>query len=74
MFSSEAVRGAVRPDLPILAIVGEHDHEPFREATVRAAFDRAEVAACAGAGHYPMQETPVALASLVGRFLSRIPA
>lgn len=73
MFAATAVAGEAAGDLPVLAVVGEHDSEPFREATVRAALGAAypalEVAVCANAGHYPMQETPAALAAVVERFL-----
>ena len=79
----DAVRGYVRlfagthgvgamPDVPVTVILGEHDHEPFREATVReglAGWRRLEVTVCRGAGHYPMQEAPVALASALCRFV-----
>ena len=77
MFAATRVEGRARPDLPVLAVVGEHDAEHFREAAVRAAlgevYPRLEVSVCANAGHYPMQETPVALATAIERFLRRHP-
>lgn len=73
MFAAAAVEGAARGDLPVLAVTGEHDAEHFREPAVRAALGAAypglEVAVCGNAGHYPMQETPAALAAIVERFL-----
>lgn len=73
MFATERVKGSTRPDLPVLALIGEHDTEPFTEATVRGtflqAYQRVELRILRNAGHYPMQETPVALASAIDRFL-----
>jgi 3-oxoadipate enol-lactonase len=74
MFAATAVEGRARGDLPVLAVVGEHDAEHFREPAVRAWAEAAyqglaDVVTCANAGHYPMQETPVALASALDRFL-----
>ncbi len=75
MFGS-AVIGTARPDLPVLAVVGDADNEPFREETVRAnlsgAYPRLQLVVCRNAGHYPMQETPVALASALDRFLMAV--
>lgn len=77
MFASTAVTGSPRSELPVLAVVGEHDQEPFQEKTVRvglsAAYPQLQVAVCTNAGHYPMQETPVALATVIERFLSAVP-
>jgi pimeloyl-ACP methyl ester carboxylesterase len=77
MFAAGAVTGRSRANLPVLAIIGEHDNQPFQETTVRAgmsaAYSNFELAVCANAGHYPMQETPVALATIIDRFLSRNP-
>ncbi len=61
-------------DLPVLAIAGEHDAPWFQADALRAgfaAYPRLEVVTCGNAGHYPMQETPVALATLLERFLAR---
>lgn len=60
-------------DVPVLAIAGEHDQPWFLADHLRAAFSlypRREVVTLRGAGHYPMQETPVALATSLERFLS----
>lgn len=75
MFGTEALASSPRGELPVLAVLGEHDDEPFREATVRealgAAYPRLELAVIGNAGHYPMQETPVAFATALERFLGR---
>jgi pimeloyl-ACP methyl ester carboxylesterase len=73
MFTSERLSEAPPQHLPTLAVVGEHDQEPFTEPSVRAGFAAAysnfELFVCQNSGHYPMQETPVALASAINRFL-----
>ena len=73
MFGATAVGGRPRADLAVLAVVGDRDSEPFQEPTVRqglsSTYSRLEISVCPNAGHYPMQETPVALASTVERFL-----
>jgi len=60
---------------PMLIIIGEHDMEPFTEATARRTFldwyPRAEIALCGNAGHYPQQEAPVFVASVMNEFLRR---
>jgi pimeloyl-ACP methyl ester carboxylesterase len=64
-----------KSDLPVLALAGEHDQPPFLEPALRAGFGacygKLEVQTIANAGHYPMQETPVDLASRVERFLDQ---
>ncbi|HEU4537653.1 MAG TPA: alpha/beta hydrolase, partial [Polyangiaceae bacterium] len=61
-------------DVPLLAITGEKDAEPMRHDAVKAALaplaGRLSVVPLAESGHYPMQEAPPLLATLVGRFLS----
>lgn len=58
--------------VPTLAVVGEHD-PALGEATVRATWMQthpsSELAVMANAGHYSMFETPVALATVIERFL-----
>ena len=75
MFGATAVVGRPRADLSVLAVVGELDSEPFQEQTVRrglsGVYSRLEVSVCPNTGHYPMQETPVALVSAIERFLGR---
>jgi pimeloyl-ACP methyl ester carboxylesterase len=72
MIAAGGVRGAPPADLPVLAVLGGEDAEPFTEPTVRRglAHLRLEVAVLASAGHYPMEETPVALATVIQRFLA----
>jgi pimeloyl-ACP methyl ester carboxylesterase len=59
--------------VPVLVMVGEHDPALNAEA-MRATFlqwyPNARLETIANAGHYPMDETPVALASAVEKFLS----
>jgi pimeloyl-ACP methyl ester carboxylesterase len=58
--------------LPVLVIAGEHD-PALGAATCQATwmqhYPNAQLQVMANAGHYPMDETPVALASVVERFL-----
>ena len=60
---------------PMLVIAGEYDMEPFTPTTLRRTFldwyPYAEVAECRNAGHYPQQEAPVFVASLMNDFLRR---
>jgi pimeloyl-ACP methyl ester carboxylesterase len=70
-FSGEAANGA---SVPVKVIVGETD--PGLSASVMKQtwltyFPGAELEILANAGHYPMFETPVALATSVERFLER---
>jgi pimeloyl-ACP methyl ester carboxylesterase len=73
MFAKTDLRGRVEGlDVPIRVITGEHDAPWFSADALRtafAAYPRLDVVTCGNAGHYPMQETPVALATLVERFL-----
>ncbi len=59
--------------VPVLAVTGEQDGEHMRHAAVHVALtplcDPLEVVAIADAGHYPMQETPPLLVSILERFL-----
>ncbi len=68
-FSGEAAR----LDVPTLAVVGEHD-PALGEATIRATWmehhPSSGLEVFANAGHYAMFETPIALATVVERFLS----
>lgn len=74
MFADTDLRDVVRGvDVPILAVACEHDQPWFQAEALRASFGvypRLEVVTCGNAGHYPMQETPVALATLLERFLA----
>lgn len=57
---------------PVLAIAGGHDTGPFEESSIRLAFEplypKLTVTTLASSGHYPMQEVPVFLATLIERF------
>ena len=68
----EDVRGNTTP---MLVIIGEYDMEPFTEQTARKTFTawypNAEIAVCGNAGHYPQQEAPVYVATLMNAFLRR---
>jgi 3-oxoadipate enol-lactonase len=60
---------------PMLIIIGEYDMEPFTEQKAKETFLRwypnAEIALCRNAGHYPQQEAPVYVATVVNEFLNR---
>jgi pimeloyl-ACP methyl ester carboxylesterase len=68
----EAIAGNT---VPVLAIVGENDPALGAE-TVRATwlawYPNARLEVLANAGHYPMDETPLALVSTMERFLATI--
>jgi pimeloyl-ACP methyl ester carboxylesterase len=59
-------------DVPVKVVVGEHD-PALGEATMRATFaehyPNLEIEVLANAGHYAMDETPVALATSIEAFL-----
>ena len=59
-------------EIPIKVIVGEHDralNEEVMKATFLQWHKRATLEVIANAGHYPMNETPVALATAMETFL-----
>jgi pimeloyl-ACP methyl ester carboxylesterase len=59
-------------EIPIKVIVGQHDGaitEDAMRATFMQWYKRAELEVIANAGHYPMLETPVALATSIEAFL-----
>ena len=60
---------------PMLVIIGEYDMEPFTEATAAETFlkwyPKAEISVCRNAGHYPQQEAPVYVATVMNEFLNR---
>jgi len=72
MFASTSVQGPAITNRPVLAVVGGCDAEPFVPETVRdtlsKAYSRLQVSTIPNVGHYPMQESPVALASIMERF------
>ncbi|MEV6523944.1 alpha/beta hydrolase [Longispora sp. NPDC051575] len=58
--------------VPVKVIVGEHDPAvapALMDATFLAHYPNAELCAMANAGHYPMHETPVQLATVIESFL-----
>ena len=60
--------------LPVKVIVGEHDpalNTTIMQATFLASYPDCELEVMANAGHYPMHETPVALATSMENFLRR---
>ncbi|HEX6137018.1 MAG TPA: alpha/beta hydrolase [Casimicrobiaceae bacterium] len=60
--------------LPVKVIVGEHDPAlgaAVMQATYLQTYPDAELEVMANAGHYPMQETPIALATSIETFLRR---
>lgn len=58
---------------PMLVIIGEYDMEPFTLSTAEQTFARwypnAEISVCRNAGHYPQQEAPVYVATVMNEFL-----
>jgi len=60
-------------ETPLLAVVGEHDPALTKdviEATFMKSYPNSELHIMGNAGHYPMDETPVQLATVVERFLA----
>jgi pimeloyl-ACP methyl ester carboxylesterase len=72
-FSDEARLASI--ETPILVIGGRQDLPGFQEDHLRSTFGRwyprVEFEFITDAGHYPMQETPVYLATLVERFITK---
>ncbi|QTD45288.1 alpha/beta fold hydrolase [Ottowia testudinis] len=63
--------------LPVLVLPGEHDPalgEDACRATWLQHYPQAELQVVRNAGHYPMDETPIALATAVEKFLSGVAA
>ena len=60
--------------LPVKVIVGEHDpalNTTVMQATFLASYPDCELEVMANAGHYPIHETPIALATSIENFLRR---
>ncbi|MCC7702788.1 alpha/beta hydrolase [Janthinobacterium sp. GW460P] len=71
-FSREVMRAA--SPLPLLALVGEHDprfNAELMRRTYLAWYPHARLEVLGNAGHYPMNETPLALAASIEAFLSK---
>lgn len=69
---SEEIKAA-RVELPLLALVGEHDPRfdvALMRRTYLAWYPQARLEVLGNAGHYPMNETPLALAASIEAFLS----
>lgn len=69
-FSAEVAGNPV----PVLVVVGEHDPAlgaPVMEQTFLQHYPNARLEVLANAGHYAMDETPVALMTLIERFLDQ---
>jgi pimeloyl-ACP methyl ester carboxylesterase len=68
---SESVKGL---RTPILVLFGEYEGGILGEALMRDTFlkwyPNAHLECCKGSGHYPMIETPVALVTVIEKFLS----
>lgn len=62
-------------ETPFLVISGEHDIEshavPKMKETFGTWFKRAEIVECKNAAHYPMQETPIYLATALEAFFAK---
>ena len=61
------------PPVPLLALVGEHDPalgEAMARETYLKSYPNARLEVLANAGHYPMFETPLAMAASIERFLA----
>lgn len=60
---------------PILVIAGEHDSPAFKadahKVTTATWFKNCEIVECKNAAHYPMQETPIFLATQIENFISK---
>ncbi len=60
--------------LPVKVIVGEHDgalNADVMKATYMAWYPNAELEIMSNSGHYPMDETPIALATSIEAFLNK---
>jgi pimeloyl-ACP methyl ester carboxylesterase len=70
----EFIDDVKRRDVPVKAIVGQHDlalTEDVMRQTYLVHFPGAELEVLPNAGHYPMNETPVALATSIEAFLRK---
>lgn len=64
-----------RTDLPVKVIIGAHDPalaEPLMRQTWLRTYSGAELEIMDNAGHYPMDETPIALVTSIEAFLRKV--
>jgi pimeloyl-ACP methyl ester carboxylesterase len=74
MFARDGLPDVKKPvAAPVLAVTGEQDMEPMRQAAVTQTLaplcENLMVAPISISGHYPMQEAPPLLVTIVDRFL-----
>src|SRR5690349_1008456 len=74
MFARDGLRDtSTRVRAPVLAVTGEHDMEPMRQPGATQSLaplcESLTVTPSAISGHYPMQEAPPLLATIVQHFL-----
>jgi pimeloyl-ACP methyl ester carboxylesterase len=66
--------GEAAPQTPVLIVAGAHDLPPMRPEALKAGaaalVPNGRVVAIAGAGHYPMIETPPRLAQIIQAHLA----
>ena len=68
---SESVKGLTTPMLVIFAEYDFEGYEAFLKATFLSWYPNAQMECCQGSGHFPMQETPIYLASRMEYFFSQ---
>lgn len=76
MFSQTNIEDAVRGiEVPTYVVTGEHDGDSYRkdslEPIFKKLFKNVDIEVCRSAGHYPMIETPVWLASKIESFIEK---
>lgn len=73
---TDVSNGAREVDAPMLIVAAEQDSPPFRPEAIEGSmlpfYKNARLFALAESGHYPMQEQPAMLATVIERFLDGI--